>query len=282
MSFKHLFAPPWAHELRHKLAVFLSHFLPPLGPPLIYGIYRVYREVQKTGTVSEATLQTAASKSQEGEVAQLREEVEAAKSKESYVRKTLIESQAKWTNFCRGILGLCKSLLDFVRNPQSVPAQQTMVREIAEKVYKYEQILVVNEADLQDIEMRYKSVFAEGEGPTKKPPPLQHIEEQDESHAYLPQESQILSVDQAFPIAAVQYSKLKDFLLSSKDQMRVCAILQALRWRITRAHHGAVRKSVMMAYVEQDILSCATSDNTLLAQLINHESRKYVRSRLMQ
>ena len=236
--------------------------MPPLGPPLIYEIYRVYRELQKNGVVNETMLRDlandSASKNKEEELAIL-------KKKEEVTRKTLIESQAKWTSFCGGIIGMCKTLLDVASNQKKTPP--IFFSEISEKLNKYEKILGNNEENYKDIETMYKETFGSQEQhQPKMPEPIQENEE------FKP-EPTILS--QMVPMAlSIQFSKLKDFLRTSEDYLKLSAVLQALRWRVSRARHGTQRKDVLQSYIDNDLLECSTPQYPLIVHLINHPKKK--------
>jgi hypothetical protein len=52
---------------------------------------------------------------------------------------------------------------------------------------------------------------------------------------------------------SLDYDKLKDFLVSSSDWLKLCATLQALAWRIqkTKSH-----LEQMNSIIESDLLGC--------------------------
>lgn len=54
----------------------------------------------------------------------------------------------------------------------------------------------------------------------------------------------------------MDFDKLKDFFLSSRDEIKTCATLQALRWRVTRVS-TLVKKQTLYAYAHYDIMDCA-------------------------
>ena len=49
--------------------------------------------------------------------------------------------------------------------------------------------------------------------------------------------------------------KIKDILLSDKNESLCCALLQALRWRITKTPNGLVRRSYVIQFVSNDFLN---------------------------
>ena len=201
----------------------------------------------------------------EAELMKMKQELEMIKNKEEYARKTLIESQAKWTNFCRGILQISKSLIEL----HSVAPQLRSegLKDAVEKVSKYEQILVLNEEDLKDIEVKYKEIFNAPEPyQAQRPSHLNSISDVEESQAL----SIVLPI-----VPGVQFGKVKEFLLMATDDLKICAVLQALCWRMTRARHGEPRKEIMQTYINQDLLGCNIPEAALLKRLICHKNRKY-------
>jgi len=202
------------------------------------------------------------------------EENEALKSKEEYARKTLIESQTKWTSFCRGILGICKALLA----PEVDP---TLRKDVTDKVTKYEKILCANEDDLKDIENRYnqpesqpsRESYPKFSSHSNNPP----ADMMNADMADISQSLSMISQIQTPPIlSTLNFIKIKEFLNTVTDEIKICALLQALRWRMTRAKHGEPRREVIKSYVENDLLGLNDHENTLLKKLVLSTSHKIV------
>jgi hypothetical protein len=42
-------------------------------------------------------------------------------------------------------------------------------------------------------------------------------------------------------LAPLDFEKLKQFFIESQDEMKICATLQALRWRVTRVTNSVKR-----------------------------------------
>ena len=189
----------------------------------------------------------------------------------------MIESQAKWTGFCRGILSICKSLLQNYNVP--VKADEAL-KDATEKVAKYEKILSANEEDLKDIEQKYSPRDPSVPLPEAYPRFSSHNSTDPAANPELQDLSQSLSMISQMqpqqPLAFVKFGKVKEFLASAKDDIKTCAVLQALRWRMTRAKHGEQRSEIIKAYVENDLLGVLNKDSTLLKGLITHPNRKVV------
>ena len=57
-------------------------------------------------------------------------------------------------------------------------------------------------------------------------------------------------------LAPLDYGKIKRFLVESNEEIRVCATLQALRWRLTKIKRKQLVKLVIHAYQHYDLLDC--------------------------
>jgi len=273
-SFKHLFSKQWAIELRNKLHAFLAHFLPPMGPPLLYEIYRLHRETQKNagGSLPQITELRRESSDAQNWV----QEVEELKKREEYTRKTLIESQTKWTGFSKGILAVCKTLMEACTNKKPAdPAKQKSIAAAADKIMKYEKVLETNEKDLNDIEQEYQKALAiDAQRVQSSFLNLSQQQQRDDSESASPIAIRDRSIEYSLP--ELNYSRVREALKELKDPLKICAILQALRWRITRTSHGPPRKGILQAFVENDLLGCEqAAGNSIVAGLVTSTNKKY-------
>ena len=57
-------------------------------------------------------------------------------------------------------------------------------------------------------------------------------------------------------LAPLDYGKIKQYLLESNEEIRVCATLQALRWRLTKTKRKQLVKLVIHAYQNYDLMDC--------------------------
>ena len=57
-------------------------------------------------------------------------------------------------------------------------------------------------------------------------------------------------------MAPLEYDKIKRYLIESTEEIRVCATLQALRWRLTKTKRKQLVKLVIYAYQNYDLLDC--------------------------
>jgi hypothetical protein len=271
-SYKHLFTKQWAADLKSKLYVFLSHFLPPMGPPLLYDIYMVYNE-EKGGA-----LPLIPEVRQEFADTQLWvEKVEGFKKREEATRKTLIESQSKWTEFSKGILSVCKKLMTALNDQNCKPeTKQNILLESGEKIKRYEKILENNERDLHDIERKYQRALELDNQQRLQNSAISLSQQREDSGSMSPigGKSQDCSVFETI-LPELQFSKIKEALIESKNSLKVCSILQALRWRITRTPHGPQRRAVLQSFVDNDLLKCASAEGSIISNLLSRQDKKY-------
>ena len=73
-------------------------------------------------------------------------------------------------------------------------------------------------------------------------------------------------------LTTINYSAIKKDLFSGGDEMKSCALLQALRWRLTRAS-CSVRRVLLEEYINQDILRINESG---LSQLLQNNNSKLI------
>ena len=64
-------------------------------------------------------------------------------------------------------------------------------------------------------------------------------------------------------MAPLNFGKIKHFLMNSSEELKICATLQALRWRLTKAKRKSLVKQVIHLYMNYDILGCLSPDKTL-------------------
>ena len=53
-----------------------------------------------------------------------------------------------------------------------------------------------------------------------------------------------------------------------------CALLQALRWRITRTRHAQIRREVVTSFSVYDVLGCNERGEGAMNGLMNNEDQK--------
>ena len=69
-------------------------------------------------------------------------------------------------------------------------------------------------------------------------------------------------------LAALDYTRIKDDLRSGSSDVARGLLLQALRWRISKAPAGRARRRALLIYIQFDLLGCAASGSkALMAEL---------------
>jgi len=179
--------------------------------------------------------------------------------KENAIAK-LLESQTKWTSFAKDILSISKELFKAIHTLEAhKPVPKEFLEKSLERMQKYEHFL--NESE---------NTFKHA------------IKEEDEA---IPEEEDIQSstqIDNLFEsqmqsnisLAALDYKKVKQFLATSKDDLKICALLQALKWRLMRAQKGYPRKEIIQWFIIYDILDCNNAKNHILEKLLLHSNKK--------
>jgi hypothetical protein len=64
-------------------------------------------------------------------------------------------------------------------------------------------------------------------------------------------------------LAPLNFAKIKHFLMNSNEELKICATLQALRWRLTKAKRKSLVKQVIHLYMNFDLLGCLPADKTM-------------------
>jgi len=200
-------------------------------------------------------------------VSKQQQDVSLLKAEVEHARETLIKSQAKWTNFCRGILELSKML---VRESKSSQKNERRIKEAAEKIAEYDKVLSLNEEDLNEIEKNIVSL--ETSQPESYDKFTSHYNE--DMQEFSQSLSMISHMQQQVVYVNLHFDKLKESFLTSNDDLKVCAILQALKWRMTHSRHGEARKEVVRSYVEKDLLGLKDPHITLIKSLITRKNKK--------
>ena len=71
------------------------------------------------------------------------------------------------------------------------------------------------------------------------------------------------------PLAPLNYDAIKDFLLNSSETVKVCATLQAFRWRLTKTRRKRTLKQVIYTYMHHDLLDCNDKVNNKPQKIID-------------
>ena len=240
-SFKNLITDEWCKDLREKLFIFLTHFLPTLGKPVLLTM------MNKNSTLESC------SEKKETKFQELEQEIDLLRKKEEVAKNTLIESQNKWTNFCKGVMKVSKDIIFIFQKVAKSAEDDSTLKDLIQKLSSYEEFIYSNEKDFHNLIESYKNNQSKGNLPM---PEL---------------------IDEEFhPYDDLNFIKMKDYIKEQENALKICSILQALRWIITRSRHGQPRKHVLNSYINNDLFDCDSKNNLILKNLLFNENRKVI------
>lgn len=189
----------------------------------------------------------------EATIDKLEDEVIRLRKNEENKTVKLLESQTKWTSFAKDILTVCKELLKAIHTLQAntpVPADFLELSEA--RIRKYEVFLNESEA-----------AFSAGDNRLT----IEQTQPQGLSNF---QETKL-----GASIAFLDCTKIKGFLESSNDDVKICGLLQALKRRLLQTGKRKYRKQTMEWFINYDILDCRNPNGNILEKLLIHHGKKY-------
>jgi len=303
--FKHIFTKEWASDLRNKLQFFLSLLNSNKEAPLIYQMYNAYvnnlneKEGQEgkshrnedepsVGDYAKIIAQLEASNQDLINVLQdynekynnLMTDLQIVQRNEEIARSHLLESHGKWIAFLKELLVVTNDLVGVVDNQKKGSfVGDKMFDALRRRVQKYENFLNSNLDDFssqsQDISTFDKISTSQDVGTPDHSSIIQAnyraATRVEEKSPYVFEQQQ--SIRQSY--IALNYEKIKSQIVNqSGNEVMQCAILQALRWRITRTRGAALRREVIVGYSKNDILDMRRQEPCVLDQIFKHRGRK--------
>eukprot|EP00357_Protocruzia_adherens_P001238 CAMPEP_0115041492 /NCGR_PEP_ID=MMETSP0216-20121206/45553_1 /TAXON_ID=223996 /ORGANISM="Protocruzia adherens, Strain Boccale" /LENGTH=918 /DNA_ID=CAMNT_0002423127 /DNA_START=224 /DNA_END=2980 /DNA_ORIENTATION=- len=271
-SFKHLFSKEWSRELRSKLKTFLGQNLQPMSNPILMQVYQDF--LRESGTQSakghrdKSRYENQSYDDLKEKYQGLQTQYSATQKRLEHARSDLIESQTKWTNFTRDILNLAKDLLKSIKRARrGYPIQDQTIQLVSEKIHRYGTFLNMNMDDLTMTShsqyISHASVDVDNNGTTGEVLDASgsYIESitPNAHHRTVSAISVATNVMQS--LNNIHYSKIRSTLLSkSVEEVKKHAILQALRWRLSRVRSSLVKKQVLHYYIYYDVLGIASAE----------------------
>ena len=251
--FAKLYTKEWVEATKKKLTKVLHHFLPRNGPAVLSNLVQNSTEQSKLPPRNEEIEEL------KSKINEQNEKYNELLQKDMSVKSFLLQSQNKWTSFAHDIVKVCYNLLGIIDNQaNNKPVDGSHIKELKEKVEKYNQFITQYVKDMKEFpdqeELKEVSMPEEYKQPHIKKEPI---------------------VDDGKALIPLNYSKISEFLKTTNDQMKICALMQALRWRITRSKHGIPRKHVLHSYTSNDLLGCQNSED-LLISILSKSERKYI------
>ena len=268
-------------SLRQRIVEFLKQLVRSLDVPLIYRMWEAYQRHKKNVSANLRVDQSRQSSHElanrvEAENTALQLECKQLLQEKEALRAQLIESQSTWTSFAKDILAISQKLY---RAIQRLPSKESIPRELLatsqEQIGKYEAFLKSNQSFFSreqpepaesvpepgpqtvrsSAESVHSAMLTEGKQQTELRPELERTQQLD--------------------LSPLDYSKITSFLATSADDLRVCALLQALRWRAMRNSHRTHRRQVVLDYIKGDLLGL-NCGGEVMGRLLKHTNRKYV------
>eukprot|EP00826_Nyctotherus_ovalis_P004532 TRINITY_DN10991_c0_g1_i2.p1 TRINITY_DN10991_c0_g1~~TRINITY_DN10991_c0_g1_i2.p1 ORF type:complete len:305 (-),score=76.87 TRINITY_DN10991_c0_g1_i2:597-1511(-) len=265
-SFKVLFAKEWPKVLKKRLEDYLDKALPSLSDPLLYKMLEVYQRHsahKEEAKINENLRQKYMKLDRENKM------LVEQKEKQEQLH---LESQASWLQFTKATIAMSKKLLTTMSSLQGHQRVSNRFLTISkDEINNFETQLTKQEAAYNTLQEK------------KLDPTHNNLLEKEIVQKQKVREADLGGAD-LFPseIAGmfdIDYKKLKEFLVETKDELKLCAVLQALVWRIT--NRGRLERSGAISdYTTNDLLSL--KDNVkVLKHLLRHSNKKVVKYALV-
>lgn len=240
--------------LKKRLEDYLDKALPSLSDPLLYKMLEAY---QKHSAHKE---EIKMNESLKQKYIKLERENNVLLEQKEKQEQLHLESQASWLQFTKVTIAMSKKLLATMSSLQG--HQRVSNRFLAtskDEINNFETQLTKQEA-------AYNTLLE------KEVVQKQEVREADLGEADLFSSEMAGRLD-------IDYKKLKEFLVKTKDELKLCAVLQALAWRIT--NRGRLERSDTISdYATNDLLSL--KDNVkVLEHLLGHSNKKVAKYALM-
>jgi LisH domain-containing protein ARMC9 len=275
-AFKVLFTRGWVTDLKERVSKYFKTNAAQNQQPMLVTIFKNYSSASSTGGKTrsqpkgksmkkeiEVSIDEESETETFKELDRLKKQFVILQKREEYTRNTLVESQTKWTSFAKEILSLTKDLYSCVENlRRGFNVDYNMIGAVMEKVGRYEVFLnstgddasvSYSQAD-HSISDLTPSPHRQSESPIA---PIRLEKEMVKGYSTLPH---------------LNYAIVIRDLNNLQDDLQVCALLQALRWRLSRSQ-AYLRKEILAAYVKYNILCTAKPHDLLLDKLLGWEGR---------
>lgn len=267
---------------------YLRQVLPTIEEPRIYRMWDLFQHSGRVSRTAGGPLPAEGDESLRNDYTKLQKEFAAACEERDQTKEKLLESQNSWTLFSKDVLAISKSLygaITALRKGQQVSEAQLNTSHL--QIEKYEAFLNSNQAAFSESRRSEPEPEPSAAGsssvkdspaavdqlmsPAFGPPPSSQPVEIPE----VPPETQLPVPVADYP--QINYERAKRFLLASPDELKICALLQALRWRITRNRKRSGRMAVMGEFVREDLLGCGNAGD-ILKRLLTARNKKYAPS----
>ncbi|KRX11161.1 Armadillo-type fold [Pseudocohnilembus persalinus] len=271
-ALKHIFTQEWVQEIQEKLAHFLKSFYPSEQQPLLYQMYQAFVKQNLKQDIDDVSLlnleklhleqkksfmdQSQLEQMQKSEIAQLKNDnqelmsllqelnqkhqtlLQRYKEDKEQVKNSIFESQKKWVQVSQDLVIISK-------NAQGVKFSENQIASYTKKILKFENTLSTNIEELIS-QSQDQSIFDK-------------VSQTEIDNSVIPQqkmEQQPYKQEKEQFYTPLNFAKIKEVFLRAQEPILICAILQALKWRITKSRGAYVRREVVISYATFDILGC--------------------------
>eukprot|EP01017_Pseudomicrothorax_dubius_P016284 TRINITY_DN1848_c0_g1_i5.p1 TRINITY_DN1848_c0_g1~~TRINITY_DN1848_c0_g1_i5.p1 ORF type:complete len:864 (+),score=199.42 TRINITY_DN1848_c0_g1_i5:102-2693(+) len=291
---KAIFSKDWPLEIRHKLQTFLKRALAQEELPLLLQMYHSHTKgvnaspsSQIPGRSIDSPGQTKAemreyinqleNNNQElvGIIEQfntkynnLKKSFHILEKKEELAKLNLLDSQKKWSDFSKDLVSISKNLLTIIEGltgSQKDNPFATNIENLRNKIVRYDQFLSTNLDDLVALSQDY-SVFEKAS--------IWNEEGQNEFSAISPAGTQLHKREGLLNYPVIDFVRVMERLEGPAPENYKRAILQALRWRVSKTYGINIRRAVIVSYSTNDILSLKSNHSEVLDALFVRGSVK--------
>lgn len=231
---------------------YLEEVLPPLQEPTLAAVWRAHQKAQPS------TSHPNYSQLLKKQYARLKTSYKTMAEQNKEVSHKLEEEKEYWAQLGRDIVSTSKQLLTAATTRS---ASESFIKECTEQIKKYDEVIAKSKTESKYLEEVEKCEDEGGRSQTsevfedsKKPVTVKPIEEEARQ-------------------SDLNYKKLKTFLLVSCDDIKVCAVLQALGWEVARNKRRSSRVAVVQEYIQSDLLACR-ADGQVMQRLLEHANKK--------
>ncbi|CAD8166581.1 unnamed protein product [Paramecium octaurelia] len=252
-SFQHLFTHEWVSDLRIKLKEFIQS---------IYGSDQHGSVLKRLVLSKEGSTNNQQQNDQKRviEMKQLQQEnfelkkknnqqIQALQELNHLAQKNLTEAQKKWFSLTGEMLKMQKEMLKYIESNKKIPEQ---IQQFKKKITSYDKFFSQN---LEDLVNKSEDISL-----------FNNITQPDHDLSEITNQQQINPVQQSIEeYIPLNYGKIISLFTKSQNSVLIATVLQALRWRITRARSALERRSVVVAYQTHDLIG-THQRNIILAQ----------------
>ncbi|CAD8158225.1 unnamed protein product [Paramecium octaurelia] len=269
-TFQHLFTHEWIADLRQRLKEFLQSIFGYEQTGSLLKRLFLSKEGSSNGQQQEFQKKmTDNIRSLQQENNELRkknnQQAQALQDINQTAQQNLFEAQRKWFQFTGDMLKMEKEMIKYIETNKKNPDQ---LQQFKKKIGQCDQFLSQNLDELmnksQDISLFDK------------------VTQPDHDLSDLTNQQQMMPIQQSIEeYIPLNYEKVIQLFTKNSNPVLVATVLQALRWRITRARSALERRSVVVAYQTHDLIG-AHQRNIALAQYLIMKSGQIIQCQALK